>query len=240
MEFRRVRSKTLKRLGGRLAAILVVSSSVLAAGSASAATTPGGNTKDHIFGTNLSLKLVGTRVFRGKTYPVYTVPGLKLPPPAASAVPASGTDPTVINVHSGKCAEVYNWGTANGDNVDQWSCTGGSNQDWSFRLEDYLESGGYLYDVDNLINVHSGKCMEVYNWAVNNGANVDQWTCANADSPHANQLWVLDAPFLDNLNASQKRSTDVSLEVENWSTSNGGNVDIWSRFINNDNQEWDW
>jgi Ricin-type beta-trefoil lectin domain-like len=228
------------RLAACIAAGLVAASGALATVSASAATPPASSSAFHVVGAGSNLRLVGTRIFKGTTYPVYTIPGLKLPHPTPAARSASSSDPTILNLHSERCAEVYNWGTANKDNVDQWACTGGSNQKWNFRLEDYLIAGGNLYDVDNIINVHSGKCMEVYNWAVYNGANVDQWTCAPSNSPHANQLWVLDQPFLDNLNASQKRSTDVSLEVYNWGTANKDNVDIWSRFINNTNQEWSW
>lgn len=40
---------------------------------------------------------------------------------------------TVPNSYSGKVLEVYNWGTTNGSIVDQWSPTGGANQQWGFQ-----------------------------------------------------------------------------------------------------------
>ncbi|WP_353962706.1 RICIN domain-containing protein [Streptomyces sp. NBC_00572] len=35
-----------------------------------------------------------------------------------------------VNVHSGKCLEVADWRTDNGDPVRQWDCTGQPNQQW--------------------------------------------------------------------------------------------------------------
>ncbi|HWF18208.1 MAG TPA: RICIN domain-containing protein [Verrucomicrobiae bacterium] len=40
---------------------------------------------------------------------------------------------TVVNSYSGKTLEVYNSGTANGSIVDQWTATGGANQQWGFQ-----------------------------------------------------------------------------------------------------------
>ena len=39
----------------------------------------------------------------------------------------------LVNQHSGKCLEAYNWGTSNGAKIDQWTCYNDGNQDW---LED--------------------------------------------------------------------------------------------------------
>jgi hypothetical protein len=37
----------------------------------------------------------------------------------------------IINVNSGLTMEVYNWGTANGDAIDQWSYLSGANRKWN-------------------------------------------------------------------------------------------------------------
>lgn len=118
-----IKLQTPRRRPWRLAACIaagLLASAALAA-SANAATPPASNSAFHIAGAGSNLRLVGTKIFNGITYPVYTIPGLKLPPPKAAARPASASssDPTILNLHSERCAEVYNWGTANGNNVDQ-------------------------------------------------------------------------------------------------------------------------
>lgn len=39
-----------------------------------------------------------------------------------------------------------------------------------------------------ITNKNSGKCLDVYNWSTQPGANIDQWTCGNKQ---ANQEWYL-------------------------------------------------
>jgi hypothetical protein len=84
-------------------------------------------------------------------------------------------------VHSGKCVDVYNNETTNGANVQQWTCSGGTNQQWEIT-----DCGGGIH---LLKAVHSGRFMNVYNGATpptgsDNGANVQQYgntyTCATA------------------------------------------------------------
>ena len=63
--------------------------------------------------------------------------GARLHPPAERLDHVRGlrTD-EITNENSGKCLEVYNWGTANGDQVDQWTCGNHqANQTWEWELE---------------------------------------------------------------------------------------------------------
>ncbi len=70
--------------------------------------------------------------------------------------------------HTGKCMEVSAFGTHDGANVQQWSCTGTASQQW---LE-VATSGGFL-----LMNRHSGKCLDVAGVATGNGVNIQQYAC---------------------------------------------------------------
>jgi hypothetical protein len=178
--------------------------------------------------------IIGTKVFEGKSYPEIYVPGAVKA--KRSAVPESAGPSEFVNFHSDKVAEVYNWGTANGDNVDQWTYDGGSNQKWVFNVA-YTDQAGN--PVGNIVNVHSGKCFEVYNWAAGDGSNVDQWNCAPLSQEHSNQLWDLDSPLLVAVGASVERNLTVVAEVHAWGTANGDNVDIW-HFTAGANQEWDY
>ena len=60
--------------------------------------------------------------------------------------------------------------TANGAAVQQWTCTGGANQ--QFRLED--QGGGYFY----VRASHSNKCLDVSGVSALDGAAVHQWDCS--------------------------------------------------------------
>jgi hypothetical protein len=97
--------------------------------------------------------------------------------PASAATPDTNTWYQLINRHSGQALEVFEWSTADGGNVVQYSDLDGFNQQWRF-----VSSGGGYY---RLINRHSGKALEVYEWSTADGANVVQW----ADVGGANQQW---------------------------------------------------
>ena len=101
---------------------------------------------------------------------------------AASGI-ISGNFYQIQNVNSGKCMEVYHSGTANLDNVDQYTCAWDPNKEWTFN---FIKVAGGA-DLWQLKNVGSGKCAEVYHSSSANLANVDQYTC---NSSHPNQLWA--------------------------------------------------
>jgi len=79
--------------------------------------------------------------------------------------------------HSGKCLDVSGASTADGASVIQWTCSGGTNQQWSVQ-----DAGnGYV----RLVARHSGKCLDVGGASTADRASVIQWTCTGA----TNQQW---------------------------------------------------
>lgn len=70
--------------------------------------------------------------------------------------------------HSGKCVDVSGPSLDNGAKVHQWSCHGGTNQQWRVTSTD----GAY-----RLQAVHSGKCLDVTEWSTQNGTGLQQWSC---------------------------------------------------------------
>lgn len=130
----------------------------------------------------------------------------------------------LINRHSGKALEVYNFGNADGDDVVQWADWNGTYQQWNL-----VDSGGGYF---RLINVGSGKALDVLNFSTDNGGNVIQWTDLNG----TNQQWR----FVDNNNGSYdvvNRNSGLLLEVSNGSTSDGADVIQWSD-NNGAHQQW--
>ncbi len=89
----------------------------------------------------------------------------------------------IVNINSGKCFEVYNWGAGNGSNVDQWNCAplnqSHSNQLWDMNGP-FIEAVG-ASQYRKLIVV-----AEVYNWSTSNYGNVDIWQSYG----DANQMWT--------------------------------------------------
>jgi len=117
-----------------------------------------------------------------------TVSSVTLQPITAMILTGSSSTPPppppsgyykVIAKHSGKCLDVKGLSTADGANVQQWSCTGGNNQRWK------LVSMGDGYN--ELVAKHSGKCLDVAGVSTADGANVYQWHCTGGN----NQRWKL-------------------------------------------------
>ncbi|XVS61534.1 alpha-galactosidase [Actinosynnema sp. CA-299493] len=100
----------------------------------------------------------------------------RLTPQTTVPVP---TAETLTARHSGKVADVNNASTADGGNVVQWGANGQANQRW--RVRDV--GGGH----NEVVNVGSGKCLDVYGGAsaTGDGVRVVQWTCNSG----TNQRW---------------------------------------------------
>ncbi len=100
-------------------------------------------------------------------------------------VPGTTDTYNLIAWHSGKCADVTDASTADGALVHQWYCypPGGTNQQWR------LVPVPGMYNTYNLIAVHSGKCADVDQASMYDGALVHQWFCAPPGA--ANQQWQL-------------------------------------------------
>lgn len=75
----------------------------------------------------------------------------------------------LVRQGSGKCLDVAASGTANGTNIQQWTCNGTQAQ--GFRLRD--AGGGWTF----LSNMNSGKCVDATASGTANGTNIQQWDC---------------------------------------------------------------
>lgn len=144
--------------------------------------------------------------------------------PAASAADVdTGTTYVLVNRNSGKALDVYNFSTADGARITQWTRGDGTNQQWKF-----VDAGnGYFRLKSNL----SSKVLDVYNWSTANGASVVQWPDLNG----ANQQWkvTVSGGYATLVN----RNSGKALEVQGASTVDGGSIvqyDSWGGA----NQQW--
>ena len=132
---------------------------------------------------------------------------------SASAAITVDTDSyyVVVNANSGKALDVWNWSTADGGEIRQYTRTGAANQQFRF-----VSSGGGYY---RLKSRHSGKVLDVVGASTADGARVQQYT----DYSVNNQQWSLTG--LDNNSVRFiSRNSNKALEVYNWSTADGGTV----------------
>jgi glucosylceramidase len=93
---------------------------------------------------------------------------------------------TVVNLNSNKCLDVTGRSTANGVHIQQWTCNGGTNQEWHPKVVGTYAAG----DIYNFINLNSGKCLDVTGASTANGAIVEQWPCNGGN----NQKWFEQIP----------------------------------------------
>ncbi|MDF3056574.1 MAG: coagulation factor 5/8 type domain protein [Rariglobus sp.] len=130
----------------------------------------------------------------------------------------------VISKKSKKVLDVYNSGTTDGMNVQQWGWTGGNNQKWTLT---HLGNGQY-----QAMGVGSGKLLEVAGASTANGANIQIFTSNNNNC----QKWTVTPTGDGNykfLNVNSGKAVDVS----GGSTADGANVLQWS-YSGADNQQW--
>lgn len=92
---------------------------------------------------------------------------------------------TLTSVNSGLCLDVPNNSAAEGVQLDQWTCNGGTNQEWALDpVGSYSASGDRVYQLTSL---ESGYTLEDENNSTAEGSPIDQWP-GNGGS---NQDWTV-------------------------------------------------
>ncbi|MEU7825526.1 family 43 glycosylhydrolase [Catellatospora sp. NPDC049133] len=130
----------------------------------------------------------------------------------------------LVNRNSGKALDVYNFSTADGGRITQWTRGTANNQQWQF-----VDSGSGYYRIRSR---HSGKVLDVSNFSTANGASVVQWSDLNG----TNQQWRLaDSP--DGYVRFINRNSSKALEVQGASTADGANIVQYDDWGGN-NQQW--
>ena len=73
--------------------------------------------------------------------------------------------------------------------VFQRNCNGHDDQQWATRYTGSTPHGDALYQV---VNKQSGKCMELRDWSLSNGTQIDQITCGTGDPYQIpQQIWEI-------------------------------------------------
>ncbi|MCL7429631.1 family 43 glycosylhydrolase [Streptomyces sp. YS415] len=149
--------------------------------------------------------------------------GASLAGPSGEPASASTTY-TLSNRNSGKCLDVAGGSTADGANVQQWTCNGGTNQRW--RLEDLGD------DTHRLVNVGTGKVLDTENCSAADGADLRQWSWLN----NACQRFRFVATTDGYVRIVNQASGGVA-DVTNCGTADGADVRQWA-WLSNNCQQW--
>ncbi|MFF8392718.1 family 43 glycosylhydrolase [Streptomyces sp. NPDC016172] len=155
----------------------------------------------------------GTPVRLGSTRPG--------PSGETAATPAAYT---LVNRNSGKCLDVAGGGTADGTNVFQWTCNGGTNQKW--RVEDLGD------DTSRLVNAATGKVLDTAECSAADGADLRQWSWLN-NKCQRYRLVYTGGDHVRIVNESTGKVADVA----NCATADGADVRQWS-WRNSACQQW--
>ncbi|MFH9005068.1 family 43 glycosylhydrolase [Streptomyces afghaniensis] len=149
--------------------------------------------------------------------------GASLPGPSGEPSAVSTTY-TVTNRNSGKCLGVAGSSTADGANVVQYTCNGGTNQRW--RLEDLGD------DTHRLVNAATGKVLDTADCSTADGADLRQWSWLN-NTCQRFQFVATDGGYVRITNKATGKVADVA----NCSTTDSADVRQWS-WLNNNCQQW--
>ncbi|MFF4269544.1 family 43 glycosylhydrolase [Streptomyces sp. NPDC001536] len=150
--------------------------------------------------------------------------GTTLPGPSGETA-ATPTSYTLVNRNSGKCLDVNGGGTADGTNIFQWTCNGGTNQKW--RLEDLGD------DTNRLVNVATGKIADVADCSGADGADIRQWSWLNNKCQRFRLVFTASGDYVRIVNESTGKVADVA----DCGTANGTDVRQWT-WLNNNCQQW--
>jgi beta-glucanase (GH16 family) len=124
-----------------------------------------------------------------------------------------GGNTGAITGYGGKCVDVSGANTANGTQVQLWTCNGTNAQQWTIGTDGTIRALGKCLDVSGagttdgtkvqlwdcngtaaqqwqhtgtqLINPHANKCLDATNWGTADGTPLQIWDCTGG----ANQQW---------------------------------------------------
>jgi GH43 family beta-xylosidase len=150
--------------------------------------------------------------------------GTSLPGPSGETA-VTPTSYTLVNRNSGKCLDVNGGNAADGTNIFQWTCNGGTNQKW--RLEDLGD------DTNRLVNVATGKVADVADCSGADGADIRQWSWLNNKCQRYRLVFTATGDYVRIVNESTGKVTDVA----DCGTANGTDVRQWT-WLNNNCQQW--
>ncbi len=128
----------------------------------------------------------------------------------------SGISYNIANKFSGKVLDLAEGKTENGANIQQWTKTGGSHQEWRI----IAENDGYCRIASM---ADESMCIAVDGNNADDGLNVELQKFSGSD----NQLYKIVKSGLYYGIVSKSSGDKAGLDVYDWSEENGGNINQW-------------
>ena len=94
---------------------------------------------------------------------------------------SAGFSSTLVNQGSGRCVDENDWTTAAAAQFQQWTCNGGTNQEYAFVP---VSAGSSTYYIHPMTPDY---CLDVSGASTASGAAIDQWPC----NYHSNEQFTL-------------------------------------------------
>ena len=129
--------------------------------------------------------------------------------------------------HSNRVVDVEGISTANGADIHQWDWLNANNQKWVLSnsvdpvIGDPITSDEFTTAVQS---INSGKCLDVVGGSNANGANVQQWDCADVDQQRLIFIPVANKPDVYTI---QFGHSGQCLDVSGGSTENAASLIQW-------------
>ncbi|GAA2587922.1 RICIN domain-containing protein [Winogradskya consettensis] len=128
----------------------------------------------------------------------------------------AATTGSVVSSANGKCLDVTDGSTANGNLPQTWACSTGPNQTWTYG--------------DDLSLKALGKCLDVAGGATTDGAAVHMWDCY---AGLTSQQWTYNASTHDLVNVKANKC----LDIKDNNQADGAKLQLWT-CTGSANQKW--
>jgi len=101
------------------------------------------------------------------------------------------TPPNILiqAVHSEKCLDVFEASRQERADIVQFTCHGGPNQRWTIKELVPPDVPFGVTGLHHITVLHTGMCMDVFNFSVDNKAKLIQFNCHNGN----NQRFIMDS-----------------------------------------------
>jgi hypothetical protein len=142
--------------------------------------------------------------------------------PAAPPAAASSTLSYFVNVFDGLCMDVSFQSLDAGAPIVQLPCNGADSQQWDIANPIQVTSNNRTVFYYELVNRHSGMCLDVPYGNLNPGQILQQWPCWGG----AMQMWTItaDGLFYDIVNLGNQ----LCVDDKDWSPNPGTGLQTWT------------
>ncbi|MCB9345653.1 MAG: ricin-type beta-trefoil lectin domain protein [Lewinellaceae bacterium] len=133
-------------------------------------------------------------------------------------------NPILFTYNTNKCIDDYGSSTSNGNNIQTYTCTGNSNQQWFFHPSDRTIRS----------KVNPFKCVDLNQSNTNNGTNIQLYDCNGTDAQH----WVYNGLY-KTIHSSVNSDKCFDAKDADKAINSNVNLQLWDCLYSSKRQKWD-